>query len=132
LLQDILETHDTQVKAAAAQGAPDGMRALIAALLDAFEHADAEHTLQLEALATLPDALQAPILGHQRHLVRLMASALAMRRPDLDGDRLRAATMTVFGIINWVYQWHRPDKGLSRAEFAALAADFVEGGLERI
>lgn len=132
LLHDILDTHYSEVVEQVEAAAPLGLRALIAALLDAFEDADAEHKLQLESLHTLASDLQSPILAKQRALVRLMGDALQQQRPDLTGDRLRAATMTVFGIINWVYQWHRPGKGLSRAEFAAFAADFVEGGLERI
>ncbi|MBP0482399.1 TetR/AcrR family transcriptional regulator [Sagittula salina] len=132
LLSDILSTHYDHVTARAEEAAPNGLRALMGALLAAFEHADAEHKLQLESLHMLPPELQQPVLAHQRTLVRLMSGALQMQRPDLSGDRLRAATMTVFGIINWVYQWHRPGKGLSRAEFAELAADFAEGGLERL
>ena len=132
LLSDILTTHYDQVVARAETAAPQGLRALMAALLEAFEHADAEHKLQLESLHTLAPELQQPVLSHQRTLVRLMSGALHQQRPDLTGDRLRAATMTVFGIINWVYQWHRPGKGLSRAEFAALAADFAEGGLRNL
>ena len=132
LLHDILDTHYAEVAEQAEAAAPQGLRALMAALLFAFEHADAEHKLQLESLHALPDDLQSPILAKQRQLVRLMSEALRQQRPDLEGDRLRAATMTVFGIINWVYQWHRPGKGLSRAEFAELAADFAEGGLDRL
>ncbi len=132
MLSDILKTHYDHVVERAEQAAPHGLRTLMAALLEAFEHADAEHKLQLETLHTLPDDLQQPVLSHQRTLVRLMSGALQQQRPDLAGDRLRAATMTVFGIINWVYQWHRPGKGLSRAEFAELAADFAEGGLDRL
>ena len=132
LLLDILKTHYDRVVERAEEAAPRGLRALMAALLEAFEHADAEHKLQLESLHAVPEELQQPVLSHQRTLVRLMSGALQLQRPDLEGDRLRAATMTVFGIINWVYQWHRPGKGLSRVEFAELAADFAEGGLDRL
>ena len=38
--------------------------------------------------------------------------------------------MSVFGILNWVYMWHRPGKGMSRAAYADFAADFVLAGLE--
>jgi hypothetical protein len=40
--------------------------------------------------------------------------------------------MTVFGILNWFYMWHRPGKGLSRADYADLAGDFVIGGLRAL
>ena len=37
--------------------------------------------------------------------------------------------MSVFGILNWFYLWHRPGKGLTRTAYADLAADFVRGGI---
>jgi hypothetical protein len=37
--------------------------------------------------------------------------------------------MTVFGILNWYYMWHRPKHGMSREEYADFAGDFVIGGL---
>ena len=61
-----------------------------------------------------------------------MAEAVDAERPGLDADRLRALTMSVYGILNWFYMWHRPGKGLSRAAYADLAADFVLGGLRAV
>jgi len=49
-----------------------------------------------------------------------------------DPDRLRAATMSVFGVLNWFYMWHRPGKGLSREDYADLATDFATGGLKAL
>ena len=80
----------------------------------------------------LPQDLRAPLVMLQRELVTLMSGVIALRRPDLPADRLRAATMTVFGILNWLYMWHRPNKGMSRKEYALFAADFVEGGLAQV
>ena len=111
---------------------PGGLPALIAAVLDTYENADAEHKLQIDALGTLPPDMRAPLIALQRRLVVLMSEAIATRRPGLAPDRLRALTMSVFGILNWFYMWHRPGKGLSRAEYAALASDFVEGGLQAV
>ena len=102
---------------------------MIHALLAAYEDADAEHKLQLDALATLPADLQQPLIDLQRRLVAIMGDLILAERDDLDADRLRAVTMTVFGILNWFYMWHRPGKGLSRAAYSALAADFVRGGI---
>ncbi len=132
LLFDILDDHlgtlVAQVEAAKGQG----MRGLIRAILSAYEDADAEHKLQLDALAVLPEDKQAPLIAHQRRLVAIMSQAVAQEAPGLTPDRLRAATMTVFGILNWFYMWHRPGKGLSRADYADLAGDFVMGGLARL
>ena len=68
----------------------------------------------------------------QRTSDRGGADAVGQERPGLDADRLRALTMSVFGILNWFYMWHRPGKGLDRAAYADLAADFVTGGLRAV
>lgn len=132
LLHDILDAHLSHLADVARTAAPDGLRVLIAAILDAYEDADAAHKLQLEALHLLPEDLRAPLVALQRDLVALMSGAIADRRADLDPDRLRAASMTVFGMLNWFYMWHRPGKGLSRTAYAEFAADFVEGGLQAL
>ena len=129
LLFDILDTHLAELVEVAENAAPGGLEPLIGALLDAYADADAEHKLQLTALRLLPEGQQAPLVAAQRRLVELMSAALGALRPDLSGDTLRAATMTAFGILNWFYMWHRPGKGLSRRDYAALVARFVAGGV---
>ena len=133
LLFDILHQHlgalARAVAAAGGDGPPDDrLRRLIMAILSEYEDADAEHKLQLDALALLPAELQAPLVELQRGIVRVMADTLDAVRPGL-GDRRGAVTMSVFGMLNWVYMWHRPGKGLSRAEYAELAADLVLDGV---
>ena len=132
LLFDILHAHLAELAdvVEAAHGA--GLEALIRVILSAYEDADAEHKLQLDALDTLPDDLQAPLIALQRQLVQAMSGAVTALRPELRGDRLRAVSMSVFGILNWFYMWHRPGRGLSRAEYASLAAEFVTGGIAAV
>lgn len=129
LLYDIFDTHFTELLDATEAAQADGLSGMIGAILGAYEDADPEHKLQLDALKLLPRDRQEPLLAAQRALVARMSDAVAAEAPHLTADRLRAATMTVFGIVNWVYMWHRPGKGLSRAEYARFAADFVRGGL---
>ncbi|MEC3862406.1 TetR/AcrR family transcriptional regulator [Mesobacterium sp. TK19101] len=132
LLFDILEAHLSHLVTVVEAAADQGLGGLIGAILAAYEDADAEHKLQLEALAALPPEMQAPLIAAQRRLVQVMADALRAERPGLEGDRLRALVMTVFGILNWFYMWHRPGKGLDRGAYAALATEFVKGGLRRV
>ena len=129
LLFDILDAHLSELVSVVEEATDEGIPGLIRAILSAYEDADAEHKLQIDALETLPPNLKEPLVALQRRLVTAMSDAIRARRPDLDADRLRAVTMSVFGILNWLYMWHRPGKGLSRAEFADLSADFVLGGL---
>lgn len=129
LLFDILQTHLAALAEAAEAAQGTGLSGLIHAILAAYADADSEHKLQLDALATLPPEMQKPLIDLQRRLVTLMAQALTTENPALSGDRLRAVTMSVFGILNWFYMWNRPGKGLSRRQYADLATDFVRGGL---
>ena len=128
LLFDILEDHLGALadRAEAAEGGIDG---LIHAILSAYADADAEHKLQIDALNALPEDMRAPLVALQRRLVSAMGTAVCALRPDLGADQRRAAVMSVFGMLNWVFMWHRPDKGLSREAYADLAADFVTAGL---
>ena len=132
LLFDILDDHLGALVEVVEAARGDGIRGVIRAVLSAYEDADAEHKLQLDALATLPAERQAPLIAAQRRLVTVMAEAVTQERPGLDADQLRALTMSVFGILNWFYMWHRPGKGLSRAAYADLAANFVMGGLRAV
>ena len=132
LLFDIFDDHFTELLEAAQAARSKGLPGLIAAILAAYEDADPEHKLQLDALKLLPEEKQVPLLAAQRRLVAMMSEAVAEVAPELTPDKLRAAVMTIFGILNWVYMWHRPDKGMTRSEYASMAADFVMGGLNRI
>ena len=130
LLFDILDAHLSELVEVVEDARGQGIRGIIAAMLSAYADADAEHKLQIDALATLPPDMQAPLVALQRRLVTAMSDAVRSERPDLDADHLRALTMSVFGILNWVYMWHRPGKGMSREAYAGFAADFVLAGLK--
>ena len=132
LLFDILHTHLSDLASSVTEARADGIAGLIHAILAAYEDADAEHKLQLDALSTLPDDMQAPLIALQRSLVALMSDAVGTDRPDLTGDRLRGATMSIFGILNWYYMWKRPGRGLSREDYADLATEFVRGGIAAV
>ena len=132
LLFDILDTHLSELVEAVDAAKAGGLEALIRAILLAYADADAEHKLQLEVLGVLPAKRQEPLIKMQRHLVVVMSEALAQERPALDEDRLRAVAMSVFGILNWYYMWHRPGRGMSREDYAEMIGKFVMGGLKTL
>ena len=133
LLYDILDGHLSDLLDTVERAAPQGLTALIAAILEAYEDADAEHKLQLEALrSALPPEMQAPLIAIQRRLVALMAEALQAERPDLTDRRLHAATMTVFGILNWFYMWQPQATPDDRREYARLVTNLTLNGCSAI
>lgn len=134
LLFDILHTHlaDLVETVRAVNEDGDQLRHLIRAILLAYRDADAEHKLQADAMAALPTDKREPLMALQRGLVQMMSDALQTASPDTlsDPTRLRAVTMTVFGMLNWFYMWHRPGKGMDREAYADLLTDMVMGGIK--
>jgi len=141
LLFDILDTHLTAlvevVEAAASEpGTPQSrLRALIKAILVAYRDSDAEHKVQLEALSSLPEdnqrhlrALQRRLVTHMSEAVRAIEPERFAARPDLVGP----VTMSVFGMLNWFYLWHKPGGPIDRDAYADIVADLVIGGLPKV
>lgn len=126
-LVDAVETADTTAST------PQGrLRALIHAIICAYDGADAEHRLQLEAMGALPPQQQQELAKLQRKLVSEMSAHLLAVTPKArqkDPATNRALTMSVFGILNWMYLWYRPNGGLSRADYGDLVADLILGGI---
>jgi len=138
LLYDIVHTHLSDllktVRAADDNQVDpeENLRAIIHAILDAYRDADAEHQVQTEAMTSLPAEQREVLADLQRKIVHIVANALAAVTPDLytrHPERLRPVTMTLFGMVNWFYMWHRPGKGISRSDYANLVTDMVLRGV---
>jgi len=140
LLYDLLKAHfielEEAVKAADAPGvAPvERLRGLVAALLAAYEGADALHKVRMEALSALSMPRRQELKAYERRLVDLFASALRDINPALaKGNRLlRPVTMSLFGIVNWSYRWFRPGGPLARAAYANLVTQIMVDGIARL
>lgn len=135
LLFDVIDRHIRGLVAAAERAddplAPpeERLRRLVEALLDRYRDADSAHKVQLNDLDVLPEAAQETIRAGQRQLVQLFARVIASIEPGLrDSPRLKPATMSLFGMLNWHYTWFREGGGMSRADYAQfVTALFVSG-----
>ncbi len=140
LLHDLLEAHfiklEEAVLAADAPKAPpeERLRGLIAALLAAYEGADALHKVQINELNALPMARQQELKSYERRLVDLFAGVLRDINPGLArGKRLlKPVTMSLFGMINWSYLWFRPAGPMSRAAYADLVTQMTVDGISNL
>lgn len=132
ILADHLSTLVAVVEEAAAApaSARERLHAIVAALLDAYRDADAEHQVQITSLKLLPPEQQEQLKEMERTLVRIFADALAAAVPEVGSDRtlLMPLTMSLFGMLNWHYLWFREGKELSRADYARLATGLVLSG----
>jgi len=135
LVLAIIEGHlsglDAGLAAADDPGLPPPvrLRALVHAVLEAYRDADDAHKVQLNHTAGLPEPDRAAIVAIERRILRRFAAVLALAAPELPPDRLMPATMSLFGMLNWVYMWFREDGPLSRPAYADLATDLMLGGL---
>lgn len=125
-LADLLDTVET-----AARGADDAgrLRAIVAALLEAYRDADALHKIQVNELSRLPQESQAELKTVERQLVAIFSQSLGHAVPALArSPLLTPITMSLFGMLNWHYMWFRPDGSMSREAYAELATDLILAG----
>lgn len=109
----------------------DRLEQLVLALLDAYRDSDAEHKVQLSALPLLPEAEQDRLRDLERRLVVIFSDAVRAVEPAIfeNGTLLKPVTMSLFGMLNWVYMWFRDGGALSREDYGKLATRLLVGGL---
>jgi AcrR family transcriptional regulator len=134
LLFDLLCEHLSSlaqaIDQAGREGSPeDRLRDTIRAILLEYEDADDAHKVQLETLDTLPKDKRDPLVKLMRAMVDRLGERLEAAAPSSLGDRRRAVTMSVFGMLNWYYTWNRPGRGMDRADYADLVTDLVLRGM---
>ncbi len=140
LLFDIIESHLSElIEAVESSDDPDAdpqtrLRGLVAALLDAYRDADAEHKVQINAIAALPDEDKAKLTALERRLVELFSEPIRTLNPELfDGKPfLKPVTMSLFGMLNWAFMWFRDNGPVSREEYARIATELLVGGVKSI
>ncbi|MGG5809397.1 TetR/AcrR family transcriptional regulator [Falsiroseomonas sp. CW058] len=136
LLFDVLAQHLRRL-VEVARGTGDAaepprrrLEALAFRLLDAYRHADAVHQVQLNCMKLLSPARQEALKAMERELVAEAAVLVAALNADAARDRrlLVPLTMSFFAMLNWHHLWHREGRGLSRHDYARMAAALVAEG----
>lgn len=138
LLFDLLDSYLSTLRDRVCGVAVDGrtpeqaLRDTVLEILLAYQGADDEHRVQSAGLAALPEDQQKRLKSYQRDMVRHLSAILGRLAPaKFDGNpaRLRAAAMSVFGMLNWFYMWHPGADEAARRDYARLVADLTLGGL---
>jgi len=137
ILFDILDTHirfllDTVRSADGLATTPrDRLRALVLALLRAYERADDTHRVQMNDLGRLPADQQEHVKRLERQIVDVFADAISGAAPDLAERSLLAkpVTMSLLGMLNWHHNWWRPSGPLTLDAYADLVVSLVLDGL---
>ncbi|WP_293573742.1 TetR/AcrR family transcriptional regulator [Phaeobacter sp.] len=108
---------------------------IVAEILMAYQGADHEHQVQISAMGALPEDQQKRLRGYQRDLVAFMSKAIAQLAPEVfdgDAEKLRAATMSVFGMLNWYYMWNSGSGSDAREAYAEVVAKLTLGGVRTL
>ena len=99
------------------------------------EYADAQHAHRVltEDVKFLPPADRTRVLAYERHVVARFAAAVAALRPELSAAALdKPLTMLLFGMINWMFTWVKPQRGLDYHRLAPLVVELFLGGLPAV
>lgn len=139
LLASICDEHVLRLHAMAsevlAEPRPpaDKLRELIQRILEEYAGAQHAHRVLTEDVRFLGPADQARILGREREVVAAFAQVVGAVRPDLQAAALATPlTMLLFGMINWMFTWLRPDGALTHETMAPIVADLFLGGLAAV
>mgnify|MGYP006268616051 CR=1 FL=1 len=141
LIFDIIRSHlaevDVAVEAAddAALAPKDRLKALVLAVLKTYEGADNHHKVQLNATSALTDEQKAEIRSFERRIVKRFSNVLREINPNLESKErplLMPVTMSLFGMMNWVYLWFRDDGPITREDYAQIATTLMLAGIMEV
>jgi len=136
LLVSIAEGHVSRLQgivdeALAGEPSPQGqLRALIRRLVEEYASAQNEHRVLTEDVKFLQPGDRERILAQEREVVAAFARVVAALRPDLQQAAMsKPLTMLLFGMVNWLFTWMKPEGPLSYDDMAPMVADLFLGGL---
>ena len=111
------------------------LRQLVGAVLEEYRGADNQHKVQLNASSALSDEQKAEIMAIERRIVKRFAIVLRSINPELESPErplLTPVTMSLFGMMNWVYMWFRDGGRISREDYADVATTLILEGIKAV
>ena len=141
LIFDIIETHLTALDSAVQVAddeklePTDRLHALVWAVLDNYRGADNQHNVQLNGTSALSDEQKDTIRAIERRIVKRFSNVLGSINPNLkrpDNPLLMPVTMSLFGMLNWVYMWFREGGSITREDYAKLATKLILEGVKAV
>jgi AcrR family transcriptional regulator len=97
-----------------------------------LEYADAQnaHRVLTEDVKFLDARHRTRILNKERVVVRGFAEAIAILEPTLkDASLDKPVAMLLFGMLNWLFTWLKPDGRLTHAALAPIVCELFFNGL---
>lgn len=140
LIFDIVRTHLTELEGAIEAAdrtdvtPQERLRLLVKAVLKNYEGADNEHKVQLNGTDALSQEQISELQAIERRLVKRFSGVIHAINPNLNRDKplLMPVTMSLFGMLNWVYMWFRPNGPITRDEYADIATTLILEGVKAV
>lgn len=106
------------------------LRLLIQRFVEEYRDAQNEHRVLTEDVRFLEPADQKRILNGERKVVKAVADAMCAVRPELDRSRMaKPLAMLLFGMINWMFMWFKPEGELTHERMAVVVSELLFGGI---
>ncbi len=139
LLREITEGHVSRLEAIIGEvealklAAPARLRELIRRFVHEYAQARHDHGVLTQDVKFLEARDRQRVLKKERAVVAAFAATIAEARPELAHAALdKPLTMLLFGMINWMFTWVRPDGALDHDALAPIVADLFLGGLPAV
>src|SRR5450830_1638155 len=137
LLVSIAEGHVSRLQALVVEAealAPEQrLRELIRRIVEEYADAQDAHRVLTEDVKFLDEADRERVLNHERDVVSGFARAVAeVRDETLQAELSKPLTMLLFGMINWMFTWMKPEGELDYDAMAPIVADLFMGGLTAV
>ena len=109
------------------------LRHFINRIVEEYSGAQHAHRVLTEDVKFLEPDDRERILDKERLVVTAIALAVTEVRPKLAGAHLaKPLTMLLFGMVNWMFTWIKPDGKLDHAAMGHIVADLFMGGLRKV
>ena len=98
-----------------------------------YATAQSAHRVLTEDVKFLEPEDRQRVLDQERAVVRGFAQAVVALRPDLGSTVMgMPLTMLLFGMLNWMFTWMKPEGPLGYEDMAPVVADLFLGGLPAV
>jgi AcrR family transcriptional regulator len=138
LIFAIVHSHLVELEASVAAAVDarlppeEQLRVLVGVVLEKYRGADDAHKVQLVGTAALSEEQREEIRAVERRIVRHFSKVLREINPGLESVErplLMPVTMSLFGMMNWVYMWFRDGGLITREDYAEVATTLILEGI---
>ena len=109
------------------------LKLMIRRFVEAYAEARHEHRVLTQDVKFLHGAGKLRVLSREREVVGAFADTIALLRPEEGAQSLhKPLTMLLFGMINWMFTWLKPEGELTYEAMAPVVTELFFGGLASV